>query len=147
MLKQLLREAQTSALTSEHAKALINEQVARALTTRTVSGDARGTPLAKTVLEQIMLLSMGLVAKYQPGKPDENEAKMQEYLPYALGAAKELARYQSPTFRAIAVTEVPALPAAQPGDGAKVVGLMGKRTQLDAANAYTRIIRNDPKAA
>ncbi len=86
-------------------KAIIAEQVvARA--------DMAGRKLAKEVLDEFMHLFAGMAASHQPlpsGMPvplgrTPNEAKFEKYARLAVQCAKDLASYQSPTFRAIAVT-------------------------------------------
>lgn len=108
----------------------------------------RNSRKAIDILDTLMQLSMGLVARYQPRpdggmetNPQADETKFQTYLPIALNSAKELAKYQSPTFKAIALQEVPAAPAAAPGDDAKVVNAIEKGSQQRASDAYVRLIR------
>lgn len=104
------------------------------------------------VLDTLMNLTMGLVARHQP-RPNQSgqetnvtadEGKFREYLGLATTAAKELAKYQSPTFKAVAVQEVPPPPSLPDG---RVSNMMEARTQQDAAAAYIRLVRNDTKAA
>jgi len=86
-------------------KALIAEQVvARA--------EMTGRKLAKEVLDEFMHLFAGMAASTQPLPPGmpvpsgraPDEAKFEKYARLAIQCAKDLAAYQSPTFRAIAVT-------------------------------------------
>lgn len=107
---------------------------------------------AVEILDTLMNLTMGYVARYQP-KPNadgqETNAvadaeQFKEYLGLATSCAKELAKYQSPTFKAIATQEVPPTPALPAGN---VSNMMEARTQQDAAAAYIRLVRQDPKAA
>ena len=99
-------------------KALIAEQVvARA--------EMTGRKLAKEVLDEFMHLFAGMAASTQPLPPGmpvppgrvPDEAKFEKYARLAIQCAKDLAPYQSPTFRAIQVIAGPTDPAA----GAKVI--------------------------
>ncbi len=88
------------------------------------------TKLGKEVIEEFMFLFAGMAAFYQPTPPgasknvNESEGKFVQYATLAVDAAAELAKYQSPTFKAIAVSATPPPPpAAQPGDNAKVINL------------------------
>lgn len=114
----------------------------------------KGQKKAIEVLRDLMTLSMNCVAIHQPkAQADgtfviESNEKLQAYLKLGIDAAGQLARFESPTFKAVALQEVPLPPAGEvPDDPAKVVGLLGKRSQQDAASAYLRLVRNDPKAA
>ena len=86
-------------------KAIIAEQVlARA--------EMQGRKLAKEVLDEFMHLFAGMAAVVQPLPPSvpvpagrqPDEAKFEKWARLAVQCAKDLAAYQSPTFRAIAVT-------------------------------------------
>lgn len=114
----------------------------------------RGTTKGLDMLRELAVLAKNCVAIYQPkqgadGKPQvEQPERLQSFLGIAVKAVAELTRYESPTFKAIAVQEVPApVGQAVSGESAKVIGLLGKRSQQDAANAYMRLVRNDPKVA
>lgn len=69
---------------------------------------ASGKKLAKEVLEDFMHLFAGMAAYYQP-TPSEapqqnrngNETKFRDYAVLACSTAADLAKYQSPTFKAI----------------------------------------------
>ena len=85
-------------------RALIAQQVkARA--------DMAGRKLAKEVLDEFMHLFAGMAAAYQPLPPgtieqegrEPDEAKFEKWARLAIQCAKELAAFQSPTFRAIAI--------------------------------------------
>ena len=89
-------------------KAKIAEQVmARA--------EMRGEQLAKEVLNDFMQLFAGMAATHQPipegqsiplgRRPDET--KFEKWARLAVQCAKDLAPYQSPTFRAIVVAPAP----------------------------------------
>jgi len=122
---------------------------------RTAQQAPKGQQKAIETLRELMALGRTLVALNQPIKqpdgttvlPDDRHEKLQVYLPIAVRAAAELAKYESPTFKAVAVQEVPPAPEERPGDGAQVVGSLSKRTQQDAAAVYMRLVRNDGKAA
>lgn len=113
------------------------ERVAAEIARKTVV-DARvtGKKLGKDTLEDFMLVFAGMAAYHQPAppnapqNPNENRQMFLEEARLAIQCAKDLAQYQSPTFKAIAVT-VPA--GDQPG--AKIV-------DLDAAGNITNI--DDP---
>jgi probable HAF family extracellular repeat protein len=68
-----------------------------------------GKKLGKEVLEEFMMVARGMAAKYQPAppgqpkKPGQNETKFLTYAEMAIKCASELAPYQSPKFKAIAV--------------------------------------------
>lgn len=78
-----------------------------------------GKKLAKDVLDEFMMLFAGMAAHHQPipeGQPipagrQPNEDKFEKWARLAVETAADLAKYQSPTYRAIAVTLPPALPA------------------------------------
>jgi hypothetical protein len=64
--------------------------------------------LAKEVLDQFMVLFAGMAAFYQPRpassmqqNPNANESKFDKYAKLAVECAKDLAPYQSPTFRSV----------------------------------------------
>jgi hypothetical protein len=71
--------------------------------------EAPGKKLGKEVLEEFMLVARGMAAKYQPAppgqprNPHQNETKFLTYAEMAIKCASDLAEYQSPKFRAIAV--------------------------------------------
>lgn len=113
--------------------AKLEKRADREVLTRAAAEDARATmqqaetngePLAKTVLNKYMQLFDRLAALYRPsshpvvdehsGKPIRaSMAKFEKYSRLALDCAKQLAPYQSATFRAVLVT--PPAPAAEPG--------------------------------
>lgn len=75
---------------------------------------ASGKPLAKERLGEFLELFIGYARFYQPvlpqmlargAKPNKNqdEAKFEKWSMHAIDAARELAKYQSPQFRAVAV--------------------------------------------
>ena len=86
---------------------------------------ASGKKLGKDVLEEFMYLFAGMAAAYQPLPPGAvvpvgrapNEDKFKEYAVLARDTAFMLAKYQSPTFKAIPVTVQPDSPQPQFGDG------------------------------
>ncbi len=89
-------------------RAIIAEQVvARA--------EMTGRKLAKEVLDDFMQLFAGMAAMYQPLPPGAptppgrapDESKFEKYATLAVGTATQLAKYQSPTFRAVMVAPAP----------------------------------------
>ena len=71
----------------------------------------QGRKLGKETLEEYMVLFAGLSSRFQPEGTDpasvrawaktEHEPMFEKYVTLAVSAAKELAKYQSPTFKAI----------------------------------------------
>lgn len=87
-------------------RALIAEQtIARA--------EMRGEKLAKEVLNDFMKLFAGMAGAHQPfppgtpANPYENRDLFDRYARLAVATASELASYQSPTFKAIAISAPP----------------------------------------
>lgn len=75
-----------------------------------VKSRAADKKLAKEVLDDFMALFAGMAAHYQPTPPHAmqqnqygNPAEFEKYARLAVQCAKDLAPYQSPTFRAIVV--------------------------------------------
>lgn len=104
----------------------------------------RGQKLAKEVLEDLMNLGVGLAAFYQPSPPqaprntNEDETKFWRAAEFARDCAADLAKYQSPTYKAIAVAAAPAVPLpteAQRPVPSKVVARIG-----DPARVYAQLI-------
>lgn len=134
---------------------LLKEQVAAEIAARTAM-DARreGKPLAKDVLEEFMLLFKSMAARHQPlprnmpvpAGRDPNPALFKEYAELTVYTAKSLAPFQSPTFKAMAITLPGTGPGsgALPGDNAKPVE--GKVIDLNdpnvAARAYLTLIKS-----
>jgi hypothetical protein len=89
----------------------------------TAVAQAEGRKLAKEVLDDFMVLFAGMAAHHQPmprgqaappgREPDE--AKFEKYARLAIATAADLAPYQSPTFKAIAVM-TPQMPTLGGGD-------------------------------
>lgn len=84
---------------------------------------ASGRKLGKEMLDDFMHTFAGMAAVYQPLPPGveavpqgraPNEEKFERYARLTIDAAKELAKYQSPQFRAIAIAPPPPVPI---GDG------------------------------
>lgn len=85
----------------------------RAAIAQRVMGEAamQGRKLGKEVLEEFMVLFAGLATKFQPDATDTSAVrdwakkpefdKFVQFATLAKDTAKELAKYQSPTFRAI----------------------------------------------
>ena len=143
--KQMIAEV----LASPDGQKMFAEQM------RAMQQPARGQKKAVETLRELMALSQALVAMHQPqrgadGKlvldPPAHE-KLQVYLPVAVRAASELARYESPTFKAIAVAPVPPAPAERPGEkDGNVIQSLEKRSPQDAAAVYMRLIRGEKAA-
>lgn len=122
--------------------------IEKALIAAQVVEDAQrtGKKLAKEVLEEFMMLFAGMAATYQPlppgmpvpagRKPDEK--KFIQYAVLARDTAKDLAPFQSPTFRAVAVTVSPTgVPNGAPGANAKTIN--GKVVNLADQQAVGKI--------
>lgn len=119
----------------------------------------RGMPrdLAIDTLDSLMKTAMNYAALYQPridvvnrSLIGGNEEKFERWAKLAGNFARDLAKYQSPTFAAIAVKEVPALPsmpgmspAMVPGGGndAKVISAVKEMTIEDKIRVYENIVR------
>lgn len=145
----LIKKLAVEALASKDGQAAVRDAFAKS----TIAGNGVVKPKGKRateMLDDIAKMFLGLAAQYQP-RPDPvtkvetndkaDEAKFALYIGQAGRMAASLAPYQDPTFKAIAVQEVPPLPAERPGDGAKVVDSMTKRTQQDAGEVYARLVR------
>lgn len=91
--------------------------IQKALIAERTVADARsaGRKLAKEVLDDFMHLFVGIAATYQPLPPGTeprpgatpDEPMFEKYARLAVETAKNLANYQSPTFRAIVVAPPP----------------------------------------
>lgn len=133
-------------LASAEGRALLGDAM------KNLQQPAKGTKRAVDVLREMMMLSGSLVALYQPKRNEQTGAievtdsqKLETYLTICARTAADLARFESPTFKAVALQEVP--PAPQMPAGADVIQSIGKRSQADAAAVYMRLVRNDGKAA
>lgn len=123
------------------------EALARAM--QQLTAPPTGQKKAVEVLREMMMLSAALVSLHQPKRDQatgtvtvENHEKLQAYLGIAVRAAAEVAKYESPTFKAVAVQEVPPLPQAPPGaEATNVASSIGKRSQKDAMAVYMRVVR------
>jgi hypothetical protein len=121
---------------------------------------------AVQVLEDFMLLCAGMAAYFQPRpptaaeqNPNADEGKFLDYMERACDYAIGLARYQSPSFKAVLATiltpgqpamavggELPQLPVPEThrqsanaqGEGAKVIDLRPDEAEL--ARVYQRIV-------
>jgi hypothetical protein len=122
-------------------------------------------PLAKDILEDAMFIAKGATASFQRVTPEQVEEaraagnlkarpqngdidKFGEWFDRMVYAATQLAKYQSPTFRAIFLQQdtIAAAPAAEPG---KVLDLQAERDPLGAEQTYLRLIKapRDTRAA
>lgn len=109
---------------SRNKATIERERVAAEIAQKTVA-DARvaGKKLGKEVLDEFMHLFAGMAAAYQPAPPGmeiapspgrrPDEAKFEKYALLAIGCARDLARYQSPTFQAIQIAPPPPPPGAR----------------------------------
>jgi hypothetical protein len=111
-----------------------------------IDAKVNGKKLAKEVLEEFMFTFAGMAAYYQP-LPDNqpapigrkpNEAKFEKWARLACDQAKELAKYQSPTFRAVQVTASQPLPTG-PG-GKQIDGEVIKLDQISISRVYRQIV-------
>lgn len=117
----------------------------------------RRKKLAKDVLEELMLVGLGYAARFQPkyapdGKVLEGDpVAFREWADFTGDKAAKLAKYQSPTFRAIHLQADSGSGAGtappQPGDNAKVVDMQSERDPARAIEAYARIIAKPREAA
>ena len=107
-----------------------------------------GEKLAKEYLNDFLKLFAGMAEFYQPTFPgmvqqnqNGNEAKFERWADKAMYAAKELAKYQSPQYRAIAVTTQPGI--GMPGDSARPVGgnVIDISDQTAVARTYREIMQ------
>jgi hypothetical protein len=110
---------------SKNKAVIQREIIAAEIAQRTVI-EARtgGKKLAKEVLEEFMHLFAGMAASRQPLKPEElaelppeeqlkrapDEEAFEKWARLACEVAADLAKYQSPTFKAVAVSIDPAPP-------------------------------------
>lgn len=110
-----------------------------------------GKKLAKDVLEDFMELFAGMAAHYQPMptgqehlKPAGNEGKFLQYAELTVAAASRLAPYQSPTFKAVAVSMTPGSQDRKPGDDAKIVNMPTDAASLQ--RLYSNMIKSKARA-
>lgn len=128
---------------------LAAEKEAREAAAKVAGAKAALTKLGKDVLEEFMMLFRGMAAAYQPAPPGQparqgaDEAKFVKYAVLARDTAADLAEYQSPKYRAIAVMAPP--PDLRPGDDAKVIDLAAA-DPTRAADVYRRLIQAPLKA-
>lgn len=99
-----------------------------------------GKKLAIDVLDELMILSIGLAAKYQEWpasagvNPTEDVDKFFRYAEFGVLCAGKLSQHQSPTFKAIAVIPPPPQMLAAPTDKSNVI-------ELNDADAASRVYR------
>lgn len=120
------------------------EDAATIAATEMAQAEVNGKKLAKDVLEDFMLLFAGMAAFYQPTAPNApqqnvngSETKFLQYGELAITAAKALAPYQSPTFRAVAVSLTPDM-TQPPKPGAGLVIDLNDPTVV--ARVYQRLV-------
>lgn len=143
----VVKKLAVEALSSKEGKEAVVEAFAKATMTGNGVLKVRGKR-AVEILDDIAKMFLGLAAQYQP-RPDpvtkqETNQKADVdrfalYLGQAQRAAAALAPFQDPTFKAIAVQDVP--PPPKENDGAQVIDSMAKRTQQDAGEVYARLVR------
>lgn len=119
-----------------------------------------GRKLAREVLDEFMHLFMGLAAQHQPlpqGVVDptgaqRDEDKFVRYAGMAREFARDLAKYQSPTFKAVAFLNETRFPGAgEGGDQVPAPSVPGQAQELTPSQAY-RLLRDanvidiDPEA-
>lgn len=107
-----------------------------------------GKKLAKDVLDEFMMLFAGMAAHHQPIPPGQpipagrvpDEDKFEKWARLAVETAADLAKYQSPTFRAIAVSMPPPLPVApEPKTiGGKVLEM--PKDAISRSRLYQRLV-------
>lgn len=141
-----------------HKRTVINQMVAEALASKDGQGlianalarlaqPPSGAKKALDMLRELSVLSTSLVALHQPKKQEdgsvvlENHEKLHAYLGLAIRATAELASFESPKFKAVAMTEVPPVPVGTPANDAKLVEGIRKGTQQEAAAVYMRMVR------
>jgi hypothetical protein len=109
-----------------------------------VEAHQSGKKLAKEVLEDFMHLFAGVAASCQP-LPEgasapvghkTDEVRFERYARLAIEAAKELAKYQSPTFKAVAVMLPPPQNPNAGAEGAKNV------IRIDDAETLVRVYKS-----
>lgn len=102
-------------------------------------------------LDEQMRLWMGVAAKIQRDYPEtfSTDKTFRYAMERAGHAAAELAKYQTPRFKAIPVREVPPLPkqpageapAATPAKGSNVISAVKKRSAQANSDVYARMVR------
>lgn len=105
-----------------------------------------GVELAKDVLNRLMKLAEGAAALHRPstsadGKVVANTGNWGEFGAWfdrTAFVAKELAKYQSPTFKAIAVMAPPEVPRLPPPGGGKVLEL--PHDAISRSRLYQKIV-------
>lgn len=107
---------------------------------------AAKTKLAKEVLEEFMFLFAGMAAHHQPTapgmreNPNADDAKFERYSEFVYDFASELAKYQSPTFKAIAVS-MPPPPMVEANDPKLIEGKVVRMDDPVAlAGVYRRLV-------
>ena len=120
-------------------KALLAEQIVN-------RASMRGEKLAKEYLNDFLKLFAGMAAYYQPTfpgmtqqNPNGSNDEFERWADKVVYTAKELAKYQSPTFKAIAVTTQP----GQPGDNARTVpgNVIDMSDQTAVARVYREVMQ------
>lgn len=125
-------------------KATIQREIIAARIAAETVVDARvtGKKLAKEVLAEFMEVLSGMAAKYQNDfmrggdGSDKAEEKFRYYAEQTIWCAMGLAKYQSPTFKAIGIVQPPTI-AAEPAKQ-----LTGKVIRLDDPVALARVYRS-----
>lgn len=115
-----------------------------------IKHEVNGKKLAKDVLEDFMFLFAGMAAAYQPlppGSPvplgrEPNEGKFEKWATLAVKTAADLAKFQSPTFKAVAVSMAQPLPKS---GGKTIEGKVIKLDQISISKVYRQIVAGDGK--
>jgi hypothetical protein len=113
-----------------------------------------GRKLAKDEIKEAIPIIKGIVAHYQQQvseqnpetgrlviQPEADLGDLKDWLRLFVDTCFKLATYESPTFKAIVLAEVP-----QPGDDAKMIDLQSKREPEKATETYLRLIRSSQAA-
>lgn len=107
-----------------------------------IAGRATGTKLAKEVLEDFMHLFAGIAGTHQPYPPTQpqnvnyDEDKFERYAKLTIDTARELAKYQSPQFRAIVVAPAPDANKGQERKRFTLTIFEGRRPMLEGPEHY-----------
>jgi hypothetical protein len=113
-----------------------------------------GRRLAKDEIKEAIPIIKGIVAHYQQQvsalnpetgslviQPEADLGDLKDWMRLFVDTCFKLATYESPTFKAIVLAEVP-----QPGDDAKMIDLQSKREPEKATETYLRLIRSSQAA-
>lgn len=137
----VIKQMVTESLASPEGRAALADALQK------LTAPLPGQKKAVQVLREMMMLSGTLVAINQP-KPNaagelevKDNDRLQAYLNIAVRASDGLAKYESPTFKAIAVQEVPPVPQGASAQAGGPAGSVRKMSQKDAMATYMRVVR------